>query len=397
LKTSKDPSVTGAIADQTFRSNAGYELLAFDQLERHEKTALAEFINDSNYYGILRPRADATFTIKVVSRNVALLYISLKEPGKLPPYVKTLVGDRCNDQITQLIMDGVLEVHFDGRFVTGPEACKEILFDKVDCSSESCVGRLSRTALRYAIALDLDDALVLSTRLYCYNRIPVSQGWRRRLSTDLAVAEYLGLYEGTVTRRSLDRHWLPAETPAKPWLMWTARRSPAAAAGPEGRFKLYISPMPDDLPEALPLVIGALTEFEADSFKIGGDVFSLLRADKLIAYFPQGRNQLLACAYALVDRLAGCRAQGTPFTADITGTGILSWGVDPPTGSPTVYGKEGHSWRTFVAGRLASALLAGKSAHSSEKELLRYVFQRAKFDGIDAATWAPAANIWARR
>jgi len=144
-------------------------------------------------------------------------------------------------------------------------------------------------------------------------------------------------------------------------------------------------------------VLEALTAARATQFKVGADASGLLRPDKIVAYFPS-YERLAAAADAVLARLDGAPAQGVPFTAEIGGGGLLSWGVDPPDDVRSVLGGSRESWRVWVAHRLAWALLTARNTaidpqeHSLEP--WRFALERVRLEGIDTATWTPSAALW---
>src|SRR6185369_3495174 len=102
-------------------------------------------------------------------------------------------------------------------------------------------------------------------------------------------------------------------------------------------------------------------------FKIGADAAGLLRPDKIVLYFAD-QQSLLQVAGALHARLPGVRAQGVPFSAEITGDGLLSWGMDPPARERVLAWHEPESWRLWVARRLALAMIAAQAAAPTSGE-----------------------------
>jgi hypothetical protein len=157
-------------------------------------------------------------------------------------------------------------------------------------------------------------------------------------------------------------------------------------------YKLYVSPLPESLAGGFAAVLDALTAAHAFQFKVGSNAPGLLRPDKIVAYFH--RFESLAEAAEIVrQRLDGAPAHGVPFTSEIGGGGLLSWGVDPPrfTGWAA---SEGPSWRFWVARRLAAALLAAHDGVPEAVEPYRFALERLGLEGVDTATWTPGALLW---
>lgn len=368
-----------------FRANRELQAVVVDRLTDQERTVLGARLRDPNVYGVLRPRDEGLRTLKVIDRDTALLFLTLAEPGPMPRFVRDALGSRADTALARLVLDGVLEIERDGRFVSGPGALDVAATGA--SAEESGLARLSRAALRYGEALQLDDARTLAARLYGYNRQPVSPEWARRLATRAAVAQHWGL-EQRALRTALGRDWIGDGTDG-PWLSWWSRRSAADEA--RCPFKLYVSPPREQAAEAFAASVAAFAHGRARAFKIAADVGGLHRPDKLVAYFDDWAD-LQDTAERVRAALASCPAQGVPFTADAGGGGLLSWGMDPPPESGTVATE---SWRSWLAGRLALALVAARRDPALAVAPADFALERIRLDGVDPLTWAPIAPDWA--
>ena len=149
--------------------------------------------------------------------------------------------------------------------------------------------------------------------------------------------------------------------------------------------KLYVGPRADALPSVFGTIATHLAECGATQFKVGLGTFGLLRPDKVVAYFA-ARDELLACGERLARGLKGVPAHGVPFTAALSGDGLLSWGVDPQR--PDLAGA---SWRQWITGILAEAVAALDSERSAE-DGTKAALARLASEGIDPATFAPTAR-----
>src|SRR5260370_37417610 len=107
------------ILDAEFRASPGYDLVLFDRLPPDQREALANLKNDPDFYGVLLPREGNARGIKSVCKDTALLYLTLNQAGALPAYLPAALGERCNQAAAELVLDGVLEIARDGRFVCG--------------------------------------------------------------------------------------------------------------------------------------------------------------------------------------------------------------------------------------------------------------------------------------
>lgn len=390
------------LAPLPFRANPDYELVLFDRLPPEQSAALGlgagmdgldALRRDPSFYGVLRPRREAPgLGLKSVDRETALLFLTLREPGPLPAYVRAVFGEGAARAVLRLLAEGVLEVEHGGAFVSGPAALGRLAPAAAAGAGRGRLAELSVAALRHAQRLPLEDPLELSFRLYAYHRRPLTPGWRRRLDSPRAVEEFLG------AGRALDG-WEPLRAaPAEGWRSWRLRGAPDAPSQPSApTYKLYLSPVPEALPEAFPAVAAALAAARALSFKVGADAAGLLRPDKLVAYFPDFES-LAGAAGLLAERLAGTPPHGVPFTAEVGGDGLLSWGMDPPRreGGPGPRGEA--SWRLWLTHRLARALLAlrdgDKTAATGGEEPWRLALERLRLEGVSTETWTPGPRLW---
>ncbi|HKD84211.1 MAG TPA: hypothetical protein VKB58_05645 [Terriglobales bacterium] len=389
------------VLESVLVANPDYELVLFDRLPPEQRELLKDLLRDPNFYGILRPAGKTNLGVKSVSRDIALLYFTMQQPGRLPEYVQASMGPDARTQITRLILDGVLALQQDGKLLSGPGAAAVL------CGrGESRTGvtepagflyRLSLEALRYAEALDLTDSVALSARLYGYNRLPLTPRWKHMLAGPQGVTTYLRLHHAPV-RELLQREWLPAPSAANNdgWLVWQSRRlSTSASFSERGSVgcKLYISVSPEGLREAFPSILLALTHSRARAFKVGKNASGLLRPDKMVAYFGS-LPDLMDTSERLKQALAGCAAHGVPFTAEITDDGLLSWGADPPMQDHAVPWIAIESWRLWVTNRLAVALISARNDNSSSLPPWEFALQRLQLEGIDTRSWAPPGADW---
>jgi hypothetical protein len=379
--------------DRELRANPAYELVLWDRLAPEERRALDRLPHDPDFYGILRPRsvdgASAGLGVKAVDRDTALLFLTLRDPGLLPSYVRSALGEAAGRTVERLIADGVLEIEKEGAFVWGPAA----LQIRETLANGGRLAELSIAALRYGQALAVDDPLRLSFRLYGYNRRPLTPRWQKLLSGREAVQAHLGIAPGGANRKLLDRTWRSAH-PSEPWLSWRSQTAEPSGDARGASWKLYVSPAPEALAEGFGAILEALAAARAGQFKVGAGAAGLLRPDKIVAYFPSF-ERLEEAARAMEPRLTGAAAQGVPFTSEIAGDGLLSWGMDPPTTERDPWGSR-ESWRLWLTHRLARALIAARSS-GEEVEPWRFAVERLRLEGVDPETWTPAASQWGGR
>ena len=381
--------------EATYRANPAYELVQFDRLPTDEQAAFPGLELDPEFYGLLLSPGRTGLGVKAVGRDVALLYLTMKTPGKLPAYVRRQFGDNYRQAIAELVLDGVLEVEADGVFVSGPAAHRRVIGDGEAPAAGGILARRSIEALEYAQALEITDSRTLSARIYGYGRQPLSPQLHRKFPTPGAISEYLGVHAKDATGSTLARLWFasPASQQDDPWLSWNSRfvrRRPSAS---EPTYKLYVSPQPDSMRDAFQTTVQVMSEVGAPSFKVGGDVYGLLRPDKLVVYF-ENVDDLQRASSELADRLDGCPPHGVPFTAEIAGDGLLSWAIDPPRDRSMPGWQQPGSWRIWVTNRLAVALLSAKAAATDAVEPWRFALDRLRLDGVDTTSWIPTPAIW---
>src|SRR5215472_17020102 len=122
------------IFESVLRANPKYKLVLFDRLPSEQREMMRDLRKDDDFYGILRPLGESGLGVKSVSRDIALLYLTLQQPGTLPEYVRSTMGERCNQEITRLILDGVLDFESEGKFISGSEAAELIYAGDPDSS-----------------------------------------------------------------------------------------------------------------------------------------------------------------------------------------------------------------------------------------------------------------------
>jgi hypothetical protein len=370
------------------RANPAYELVLFDRLSPSEQEALDALRHDPDLYGVLRPRNNARLTMKSVSKETALLLMTLQTISPLPQYAIAALGSQCDSVIGQMVLDGILEIEAEGQMLSGPAALESVLGRREAAKTETLLAALSLRALEYADALGTADPPTLSQRLYAYNRVPASPRWRRLLSDDAAVSRHLGT-ESQRLARMLSSSWVrvPSDAKGNGWTVWQSRRA-TLHRNAMATYKLYVSPACAELPAAFAATVEGLSRSASFEWKVGKNVFGLLRPDKIVAYFSEFAD-LQETAAHLAAKLEGCPAQGVPFSAEMGGGGLLSWGIDPPAEDHSVPWLERESWRVRICNRLAATLALAKTSKQKGMPAARFALERMRLDGIDTDTWTP--------
>ena len=382
--------MTVSWTDSRFRSSPALELKRIHELPPEQQAALAELQRDDDFYGVLVPRVRGAASLKSVGRAAAELLLSVSTPGTLD--TARFADDAWRNDVVDLVLDGILEVEHEGRFVSGADA-----FAFLECgglaaalenggkSGGKSAAALHIDALRHAEALATRDAALLTTALYSYNRLPRTRAWAARFPDRESVLAHLG------ENALLARHWiLPTATSG--WISWQTR-APRASAPNAVTWKLYVSPRPEHIRDAFQALVRVLANVDGAQMKIGPDAAGLLRPDKLVAYFHT-REELDGAARALAADLRGCPAHGVPFTARIDDDALLSWGADPPDSERVLSWLDRESWRLFVAKTLAHAMSVAKQATAPTIAPWQFAVERAHRHGIDVATWAPSPALW---
>jgi hypothetical protein len=370
------------------RANTQLTLIPFDRMSGDERKRFGDTLTGSAFSGILR---DESGGAKLVDADSAQLFERLQGADEIPPELEI-----DGPSVARLVLDGMLEVETAEGFVSGPRALDVVVPPPParDQSGEATGARLSVAALRYAQQLQATDPAGLSAQMYFYNRLPLSPAWFARLPSRDAVARFLGVDRGGSLTPMLRGSWRRVRTGTQNdgWLMWTSRDAPAAPHG-HGRFKLYVSPMPDAVPDALAASIAVAHDVGAFALKVGCEVTGLLRPDKIVVYLDED-DQVDSAAARLSLRLAGAVGHGVPFTADAgSGEGLLSWGVDPPASEQAFSWQQKESWRLWLTNQLAVAVIAAQRSGTT-REPWEYALARLELEGVDTETWTPKQALW---
>jgi len=240
------------------------------------------------------------------------------------------------------------------------------------------LAQLSLAALRMAADGLRAEAEVVAQWLYRFGTVPRGPAIDRDFGPEDDPMAVLGMTVGGAARRLLESVYEPSFDGG--W--YSFARAPVRAQI-QAVCKLYVSPRPEALADAFPRIADAFVRNEVRSFKVGRGIEGLLRSDKVVAYF-EDRAHLAAVVAALGPALAGCPAQGVPFTAEAAGDGLLSLGVDPPAGDAAV------SWRSWVTKRLAASLTAARA--TADGDPVAAALADLRLAGIDPDRWLPTAD-----
>ena len=262
----------------------------------------------------------------------------------------------------------------------------------IDTDAQACVrgdalapsrGRLAELSLqglRQAQELSGRSVDDIALRLYRWNRLPTAA--MRRIEAEPMRVRAIAARAAGVT-------WIndaPSQS-SGPWSFWRPRGEPLK---PTGRcWKVYVSPAPVHLAEAVYATLKAASGLPVVSLKYSADAAGMLRPDKLVVHL-ETFEAVVVLASRLIETLEGCPVHGVPFTAELGGDGLVSFGCDPPPGSDAA--SRGGSWRMWVTQTLALGLIAPRAA---SQEPWEHALDEARRAGVDPATWAPKGDLWA--
>ncbi|HEY0143429.1 MAG TPA: hypothetical protein VGF48_21230 [Thermoanaerobaculia bacterium] len=371
------------LASRRFRASSRFELKRLDELPPEQRGAFRELESDADFYGLLVPRGDTMLSIKSVAAETASLFRTLAEPAAID----------VDDDVIDLVLDGVLEVEDNGAFVAGVDAFPILYPDTRAGSGGGAIARISSEALEHAFDLVTSEPGALTSALYSYHRIPLTRFWLARWPGREEVLAEIGA--SGALKGLLDRFWTMIPSDASPsWISWQSR-----SAAPRRRhdpvdvtWKLYVSPRPEHIGDAFAGLVRVLAEIPGAQMKIGRDAAGLLRPDKLVSYFTS-KGDLERAANALASELRGLPAHGVPFTAGVDEEGLLSWGIDPPDSARALSWLGRESWRLWIVTRLGSALAFAKTGQRQD-EAIAFAVERVRRHGVDVETWTPGPSLW---
>jgi hypothetical protein len=364
-------------------ASPGYELVPY----AHDCRAPTGSPDDCPAHAELRPRGARRLSSLLVSGRTADLVRSLERPRPVADIVDGHVSPRDELALVRLVVDGILAVDVGGRALTGPAAFRHLLEDAGRAPSAGRVAALTRRALEYGAALLPARDALLADRLYRYNTVPASGRWVRRAGTLRTGDSWLGL-DAIRVRRSPNSAMWTRGSPERdgPWVHWTRADDGERHRGTP-MYKLYVSPVADELPETLRVTAERVLRSSAVAMKVGRGLYGILRPDKLVVYFGR-REAMLEVAGSLARELSGARAQGVPFSAPLSaGDDLLSWGIDLPA---VQSGLRSESWRRYVVDRLARAMVVSHDAAGAAAITpVEFALARLALDGIDPGSFAP--------
>lgn len=376
---------TQTLASARVRAAACFRFVPIEAVSALDRGNLPDAGAESGWAGALAPDGSGWRRAHLITRETVDLLASLRRAPALPAGFDPAA-------IARLVLDGILEIEREGEFLSGP-AAHSVFFRAEAPVPVGPLGQLSLDALQYAAVLGTAKPLVLAQCLYRYNTLPASPQWRRRLPDAPAVARLLddAQLPGVRRGRSAWTRWV-SEDKGPVWEVWERTN---AAIPPPGAptYKLYLTPPVEAIAEARRAVLElAGTRGAPFAMKLGGDLLTLLRSEKLVAYYTT-LDELREGAARLRSALGGLPGQGVPFTAELGAGRLLSWGADPGDLAEPPGPLRQTSWRRWITARLATALGTALAA-GTPVPAWQYALDRVSLDDVDPQSWTPPAWFW---
>ena len=114
--------------------------MLFDRLPADQQELLRDLTKDPEFYGVLVPPPGSQRKTKSACQSTALLLFTLMEPGPIPAFVQTSLGERANQAIAEMVLDEVLMIEHDGGFVCG-SAAYDLLYSEPHVEEIAAVPR----------------------------------------------------------------------------------------------------------------------------------------------------------------------------------------------------------------------------------------------------------------
>lgn len=370
-----------------FRFSPLWTISQFDSLSSHLRDLVRDADTGQGHFGFLVPcDSSSRDTLKAVDHQIALLLLSVREPGRLPSSLLRNGGERLNRIIGQLVLDGVLEVESQGKYVSGPVGYQSITGSHQVLENESFRESLSVRAVRHAARFPIEDPLLLSARLYFFNRSPITPRLLEKYPDEDAVAGCSWVQEAANYLSESGFSESRGKTASSQgWRFFRRLNRPALPVHP--RWKLYFSPSWNATPDGLVEIAKSIHKTNALAIKFGRTIGEFLRPDKILLYFGSQWETDEAClnlASAFPDDIA----QGVPFAESVAKGGLFAKGLDPEDARPLTW-LPSESWRSRITNRLAVSLLHARTTKLDGIVDWEFALMRVREEGINPETWRP--------
>ena len=371
---------------EAFRAGQHCQLMEWQQLPQQTKELLSALQNDTEIYGVFMPKQQQGATLKVAYRETAMLYLHLQQAETLPHYFTVAPAQQKNETIARLILDGIIEIKWEGKFVSDTAATAAIfggfVFDET--APPNHLSALSMQAIHHVWQLPYNDVPTIAAKLYAFNTVLWDAGMKETFMQKNSIKQFLFPGIDIAAGEWPGNGWMfSAGSEKKGWLSWMR---PIKQEDDFTRtYKLYISPLMEDMPAVIEKAIPVINTSKAISFKTGSNLHGQLRPDKMIVYFTNMKD-LMETFQLFKKELHGFAVQGVPFTSQLDDTGLLSYGIDPPA-EEVLEQTEGGSWRTTVTDRLAVCMAQTKRDGLNWQQSLAFIKAGLLTDSIDPIKW----------
>lgn len=346
---------------------ASYLRIGHDQ----ESSCQYRKLKDGFGYVYLSNESDSAFEL---SKDLALLLFSLSEPSLLPEYYRRNFGHNRLLDLLELVRLNFIEVKIESSFLSGVEAVDVLNNRYADIHNRLCA--ISENAVRRSVHLNISNVQKNFQYLYTYNTFPIHPQSKLEYANDLDFIFSSGFNQNSWNVSSNIEGW-----------HYFVNHS-GLAKTKKSNYKLYISPVPRNVPLVMQAAGKVLASIKDMSFKVGRGIEGLARPDKMIAYFSS-YDLLSEAADRILEETKGVEAQGVPFSVAIDSAGLLSWGMD-------VYTTEGEnqSWRQWMVNSIIQSI--GDGNMRTPDEAWTDVSMALHNEGIDPWTFIPNER-WKQR
>ena len=161
-----------------------YELIPLERLADGEREVLAVNADADDLYGLLRPGPGSSLAPRSVTVDLALLLLTLRDPGPLPAFAAQRLGAEAEDASPGSCSTACSSSSRTGGSSPGRAGSAG---PRTRPARGDAVALLSLAALRHAQSLgDLPEA-ILTSCLYGFGRRPFTPSLASRLPNETAV------------------------------------------------------------------------------------------------------------------------------------------------------------------------------------------------------------------
>lgn len=267
--------------------------------------------------------------------------------------------------VKSLVLDGVLQIKTnDEGYISGADCFKNI--------DLSIANTNSINAIKHAWFFRESSLEEIVEKLYSYGMMPTSYSLKNRLMCPDKLIDWLGSEK--IDSFSDYYDFSPISKENKHWFYWQRKNTDRNV---DLSYKLYVSPVPEQLPSVFKKVAETSIKLSSPIFKLGHTSSGIHRPDKMVMYF-KNFGELNSFAQNLSPLIDNYKSQGVPFTYSITPNGMLSYGIEPED-------DDGVSFRIFISKLIAKTL----KLHSFENRDLKIndILLKLNLNGIETNKW----------